>query len=122
MKNAGIALFNFLKTKIEFTSVMNVEIDGTMQTKLFPLIADGSIGLPLAIYGVNEIVSTKQTGEFEFNLSFFFPENQYDECVTFTDTIKEIIDNSDEYNFIASDVEINEENYSYIGILNFKSN
>lgn len=122
MKNAGITLFEFLKSKTEFTSVMDVEIDGTMQTKLYPLIADGSIGLPLSIYSVREDISTKQMGEFEFNLSFFFPENQYAECVEFTDTIKDIIDNSDEYNFIASDVEINEENYSYIGILNFKTN
>ena len=122
MKNAGIALFSFLKSKTEFTSVMDVEIDGTMQTKLFPLIADGSIGFPLSTYSVSESPYTKQTGQFEFNLAFFFGENEYDECVTFTDTIKEIIDNSDQYEFIGSDVEINEENYSYIGILNFKTN
>lgn len=122
MKNAGIALFMFLTSKVEFTAVMNAEVDEIMQTKLYPLMADGTIELPLSIYSVRETLSTKYAGEFEFNLSFFFAEDQYDECVTFTDTIKQIIDDSDEYNFLASDVEINPENYSFIGTINFKSN
>lgn len=122
MKNAGIALFMFLSSKVEFTTVMNAEVDEVLQTKLYPLSADGTIELPISIYSVRETLSTKYAGEFEFNLSFFFSEDQYDECVTFTDTIKQIIDDSDEYNFLASDVEINPENYSFIGTINFKSN
>jgi len=121
MKNAGLQLFAFLVNTPAFTNVMNQEVDGQMITRLFPLKCDGTIELPLSIYGMRESARSKQGSEFDFTLSFYFAADQYDECIDFLDAIKDVIDESNDYDFIASDMEVNDEDYSLIGILNFKN-
>lgn len=111
MKEAGKQLFEFLTALPDFTSVM--------QTRLFPLIAEGDTAFPFSIYSVRAMPMSQDADDYEYTLSVFFKPNEYDECVDFCDAIKTLIEQK--YQWIASETEVSEEDYSFIGIINFKN-
>lgn len=119
MKNANEQLFAYLSSQPEFTDVMNGEIDGQTVTKLFPLICDGDTPHPFSIYETEATPLSKDQDDFTFYLSAYFKPEKYDECLSFIDAIKPVIEKK--YNWISSLIGIAEEDLSFVATINFKT-
>lgn len=110
MKETGKELFEYLTSLPEFT--------GVMDTRLFPLAADGDTEFPFAIYGVRAFPGTKDAASYEITLSAYFGPNAYDECADFCDMLRPLLENK--YEWTDSSVDVAEEDYSFIGTINLK--
>ncbi|WP_268846456.1 hypothetical protein [Flavobacterium aestivum] len=85
---------------------------------LFPIVALEGNTLPLATYYLDERTpETKDRSLIDISIIFWFDQDAYDACCSFTDTMIEKIE--EEYNFLSSKIEYNEESYTYSGIVNF---
>ena len=111
MREAGKELFEYLTSLAEFTDVM--------QTRLFPLVSDGDTDFPFAIYGLRVFPQTKDSDSYEITLSVYFKPNEYDECAGFCDLMKPLLENK--YEWTDSSVDVSEEDYSFIGTINLKT-
>jgi hypothetical protein len=114
MKAVSDEIFTFFTTKPSFTDVV--------ANRLFPLVARKETTFPFAIYRiVQQEGQTKDADRFAITVSVYFDEDQYTECVTFADTVKDIVDNS-RYDWQQTDVEFVEENQSYMAEISFNKN
>ncbi|KQS45914.1 hypothetical protein ASG38_14995 [Flavobacterium sp. Leaf359] len=111
MKQTGIELFEYLTSLPEFTAVMG--------TRLFPLVSDSDTPFPFAIYGVRAFPGSKDSDSYEITLSAYFGPNAYDECAGFCDMLRPLLE--DKYGWTDSSVDVAEEDYSFIGTINLKT-
>lgn len=114
MKTVSDEIYAFFTNLVSFT--------GTVGTRLFPLVANKDVSFPFAIYSiVQQEGQTKDADRFAVNLSVYFGEDQYTECVTFADTVKGIIDAS-AYDWQRTEVNFIEEDQSYTATISFNKN
>jgi len=115
MLAASSEIFTFLSANSTFTTMMN-DADGS--TKLFPIVADDSIQFPFSTYRIgSQVGQTKDIKNISVVIYFWFKQNEYSKCVTFTDAMETIIE--EEYDWVSSSIEFLQENQSFAGIINF---
>lgn len=109
------SLYTFLMAQTSFTAVMGA--------KLSPIIAGPETTFPFATYKIEEQTATSFDGTgAELQLYLWYGPKEYKKCAQFTDAIKAIIDNSENYNWQTSSIDFIEENQSFVGIINFSTN
>lgn len=111
LKQLSQDLFSFLTAQSSFTDVMS--------ERIYPIVALGDNLFPLATYRISEVrgASKDATGA-QFELSFWFTQEQYDECVDFTDAMVTLLKMN--YRFISSTVDLSEDTFYYQGIINLE--
>ena len=114
MLQQSVDIVAFLKSKTEFTSVM--------QQKIYPIVALPGTNVPFATYRINEETPfTKEATQANLTVFFWFDPNKYKDCVEFTDAMKTIFENESPYNWLSSSVDYIEENNSFAGIINLNT-
>lgn len=109
------SLYSYLTGKTAFTTVMG--------TKLSPIVALQETAFPFATFRINE----QSIGSYDgtagsVQLYFWYGPKEYKKCVQFTDAMKTVIDDNDNYQWQNSSVDFIEENQSFVGIINFSTN
>jgi hypothetical protein len=111
LKQLSEEIITFLMAQSAFTDVMI--------KKPFPILALGNNVFPLTTYRINELRGiTKDADGATFELVFWFPIEQYDECVDFTDAMTTLL--KTKYRFVSSTVDLSEETMHYNGIINLE--
>lgn len=108
MKIAAQELYEFLMGRTEFTDVLG--------DKLFPIVAFEDNEYPLATYRVIQEPMSKDGDKHSFVLNCCFVS--WIDALEFTDSIVEVL--REEYDFISSTVDWNEDLKIYIGIINIE--
>jgi hypothetical protein len=104
-------LFYFLTAQSDFTDVM--------EERIFPFVALANNVFPLTTYVISEVRGiSKDANAGTIQLAFWFAQEQYDECVDFTDTMVELL--KTKYRFISSTVDLSEDTQHYNGIINLE--
>lgn len=117
MKEASIVFFEWLSQQSDFVSMIGVDGDGF--SKLYPVLAPEDVGYPFATYRLREAGRlSKDAREFVAVLALFFSVDQYDACCEATDVIADAI--ADQYEWITSEIDMDDEGSFYIGFINFK--
>ena len=108
-------LIAFLATQIVFTSVMGV--------KLYPIVAPEGTNFPFATYRISDQRPLSRDGDtMTVDLFFWFGPNKYKECVGFTDLMKIVIGENENYEWQSSNPDFSDEGFGYVGIINFNTN
>lgn len=109
------ALVLFLSTHSDFTDKMGI--------KIFPIVAPEKTDFPFSTYRINEVTPQSKDGTAAtIQLYFWFGQSEYAKCVTFTDAMKILIEDNDNYEWESSTVDFNEDSFSFLGIINLKTN
>ena len=113
MEEVSQNLKAYLLSCPEFTSVM--------VGRVWALAAPGDAEWPFSIFRIREENGeTKDGDSYLVTLSAHFKPEKYAECVRFLDAMKPLI--KSKYDWISSEPDINEEDLSYMGFINFKIN
>jgi hypothetical protein len=108
-------LIAFLATHTDFTTAMG--------TRIFPIVAPDQTTFPFATYRINEVANLSCDGTSSaVQLYFWFGQNEYKKAVDFVDKMKPIIEEKQNYEWQDSTVDFIEEGFSFVGIINFKTN
>lgn len=111
LKQLSEELVSFLNSQEVFTDEMG--------DKVFPIIAKDQNELPITTYRITELRGvTKDATGAAIEIMFWYPKENYDECVDFTDQMVELL--KTKYRFISSTVDISEETMNYNGIINLE--
>lgn len=86
--------------------------------RLYALAAPGDTQRPFACFRIVEEPESKDGDACLASLTVFFGPEQYSECCGFCDNMKPLI--KKKYTWISSEPDVDEEDFSYIGIINFK--
>lgn len=109
------ALVLFLSTHSDFTNKMGI--------KIFPIVAPEKTNFPFTTYRINEQTALSKDGTAAtVQLYFWFGPNEYAKCVTFTDAMKLIIEENENYEWQNASVDFIEEGFSFVGIINLNTN
>lgn len=112
MKKESERLFQWLTNQDKFSLVM--------ANRLYPVVALGDVPFPFSVYQIRETALSKEGDEHNFLLTCYFNPNQALEAMTFNDGITELIKESDQYEFIMSDIDYLDKNQSIVLTINFK--
>lgn len=108
-------LIAFLATQIVFTSIMSA--------KIYPIVAPEGTDFPFATYRISEQRPLSRDGDAAVvELFFWFGPNKYKECVGFTDLMKTVINEKEDYEWQSSSPDFSDEGFGYVGIINFNTN
>jgi hypothetical protein len=109
------ALFLFLSTHSEFTDKIGL--------KIFPIVAPEKTNFPFATYKITEQTALSKDGsKASIELYFWFGPSEYEKCVAFTDAMKIIIEENENYEWQNATVDFIEEGFSFVGIINLNTN
>lgn len=105
----------FLSTHSDFINKMGI--------KLFPIVAPEKTSFPFTTYRINEQTALSKDGTAAaIQLYFWFGPNEYAKCATFTDAMKIIIEQNNNYEWQDSTIDFIEEGFSFVGIINLNTN
>lgn len=108
-------LYAYLTAQSVFTTAMG--------SKLSPIVAAPDTAFPFATFRINEqSISSYDGTAGTVQLYFWYGPKEYKKCVQFTDAMKTVIDDNDNYQWQNSSVDFIEENQSFVGIINFSTN
>lgn len=108
-------LYAFLTAQTVFTNVMG--------TKLSPIVALPETVFPFATYKIEEQSANSFDGNAgTVQLYFWYGPKEYKKCAQFTDAMKTVIDDKENYQWQSSSVDFIEDNQSFVGIINFTTN
>lgn len=110
MKAQSESIKAYFQGQTDFTSVM--------EQRFFALAAPSSTERPFACFRIVEEPLTKDGDACLVSITAFFKPEQYVECVAFLDAMKPLV--KEKYEWISSEADIDDEDLSYIGIINFK--
>jgi hypothetical protein len=109
------ALVLFLSTHSDFTDKMGI--------KIFPIVAPEKTPSPFTTYRINEQTPLSKDGTAAtIQLYFWYGQNEYAKCATFTDAMKLIIEENENYEWQDATVDFNTEFLCYVGIINLNTN
>lgn len=112
MKEVSEYIYQFFTSVTAFTNVM--------QTKFYPVVADVETPFPFAIYGLAQQTGiSKDTNNFVIVLSGYFEQNQYEDCVMFSDAITDVVKATSRLDWQNSEVNFIEENQSFVANITF---
>jgi hypothetical protein len=111
VKDVSDKVYNYFTGITSFSSELG--------TKLYPLVAKEKEEYPFAVYRIiTSEGETKDADKATVTLSMFYDTNQYTECVTFSDTVENLVKNR--FNWISTDVDFIEEDQSFVANINFE--
>jgi len=111
LKQLSEEIITFLMAQSQYTAVMT--------KKPFPILALGTNVFPLTTYRINEERGvTKDADGASIELVFWFDQQQYDQCVDFTDAMKVLL--KTKYRFVSSTIDLSEDTMHYNGIINLE--
>lgn len=106
-------LIAFLATQVVFTSIMG--------TKIYPIVAPEKTPFPFTTYRIVSSGPLSCDGKTRaVELYFWFGPNKYKECIGFTDLMELIIEEN--YEWQSSSPDFSDEDFGYVGIINFNIN
>ncbi len=113
MKEVSQLIVAFFNSQAAFTNIFS--------NRFYAMAAPGSVTWPFAIFRIYEEAGASKDGDsYQVTLSLHFKPEKYSECLDACDVMKPII--KKEFHWLSSEPEINEEDLSYMGIINFKLN
>lgn len=111
MKAASILLDQFFTTNTTFTNEMGL--------KFFPLVANEGTDFPFATYRIEVVEGeSKDADKTTATIALYYDANSYTECVTFSDTVENLIKNK--FDWISSTVDFFEADQSFVALINFE--
>lgn len=113
MDNVSTLIYQFFTTQTAFTSVVG--------TRIYPLVAREETPYPFVIYTIgNPEPLTKEATSYPVSVNLYFEKSSYTECVSFQNTVKNLIDNGVNWNLVDSAVDFIEDNQSIVATVNFE--
>lgn len=110
MKAQSDYIASFFTTNTTFTN--------EMATRIFPLVANEGTPYPFATYRLEVVEGeSKDADKTVVSLAMYYNASSYSECVTFSDSIENLIKNK--FDWISSTVDFIEVDQSFVAIINF---
>ena len=111
MKAESEAIVAFLDSQADFTSEMG--------DRVFPLVAGETTEYPFATYRIVTSEGQSKDGDkATVVLSLWYEEDNYTECVTFSDVMELLI--KEKYDWFSTDIDFVEKNQSFVANINFE--
>jgi hypothetical protein len=108
-------LIVYLASQLVFTQVMG--------TRIFPIVAPEGTDFPFATYRITEQMPLSSSGSAaSIELYLWFGPNKYMSCMGFTDLMKTVIEEKQNYIWQSSTPDFSEDGFGYVGIINFNTN
>lgn len=111
MKAESEAIVSFLDSQTSFTSEMS--------DRVFPLVAGETTEYPFATYRIITSEGQSKDGDKALVvLSLWYEEDNYTECVAFSDVVESLIKQN--FDWLSTDVDYIEKNQSFVANINFE--
>lgn len=111
MRAASILLDQFFTTNTTFTAEMDL--------RFFPLVANKNTPFPFVTYRIELVEGqSKDADKTTATIAMYYDRDSYTECVTFADTVENLIKNK--FEWISSTVDFFEADQSFVALINFE--
>ena len=111
MKEASELLNSFFTTNTTFTTEMGV--------KFFPLVANEGTSFPFTTYRIEvKEGESKDADKVTVTLAMYYDSASYTECVTFSDTVEDLIKNR--FDWVSTTVDFFDVDQSFVSLINFE--
>jgi|SRR5690606_7660707 len=111
-----------IEVSTELKNILNAypPLATSVQSRIYPLLANESVVFPFAVYGFGEVpFETKDACAYNVNVSVWFEPNNITEAMQMADDLKNLAENND-WEFINTNVDFDASTQKIFSEINFK--